>query len=140
MNPIKLFFVSFVCFAFSVSAQITTIKENQLPDAVKSAFGQKFPNAKGVTWRVNEERYDAVFKSEGKVVDAHFSKEGVFSNTETSLKTKNLPAIIIASIQSSEYAEWKLVRAGFIETNKNITYYKVGFLKGGENKFILFDT
>lgn len=58
------------------------ISPSQVPDAVKSSFNNKFPNASNVQWEVEKEHgskvYQAEFTQNGKRFKAEFTPDGTF--------------------------------------------------------------
>lgn len=130
--------VALICFVFSATAQ-NPVKDDQVPEAVKNSFLSKFPDIKNVTWQVDQEKYEAAFKMDGKMVDATFDKEGKFTSSETHLRKGELPPLVMASIKSSQFVDWKLNDAGFIETSENKSYYCIEMVNGKNEVDLLFD-
>src|SRR5712675_83826 len=86
----------------SVSAYMATATFAQkinVPAAVTKAFNSKYPGATNVKWgKENAKEYEAEFKLNGSNVSANFGTDGAWVETETGIKTADLPAAVVAAI------------------------------------------
>jgi hypothetical protein len=129
----------FLLSAFVIKGQ-TPVKEELVPEVVKNNFKKKFPEIKRAIWQSNKDKYEAVFKMDGKMVDATFEKDGAFKSSETHLKKGELPPLVMASIKTSQFTDWKLNDAGFVETSENQSYYMLEMVKGDNEIDLFMDT
>ncbi len=71
------------------------------PDAVKAAFAKKFPGVTVKKWDAEDGKYEANFTQSGKTMSATFSAAGAWEETETDIKTSELPAAITSYIKTN---------------------------------------
>jgi len=103
------------------------------PAAVQKAFNQKFTKATNVKWdKENASEYEAEFVLNGVKMSANFAADGAWLETETEIKTNQLPAVVNAYI-SKTYPGWELVGASKIETSEKAILYEAD-LKSGKQK------
>ena len=108
-----LIIYSVVFLLFNTCLQTTTI---DAPAEIKTAFAQKFPDAKNVKWdRENEKEWEAEFKMNGKAYSANFDNHGAWLETEAEIHKKDLPENVLSTLKS-EYNEYSIEETGFIET------------------------
>src|SRR5215510_2534963 len=68
------------------------VSSEKLPSAVKQSFAKLFPNVKEAKWEEEKKgQYEANFKSDGKEMSATFFGNGDLLETETEIKTSDLP-------------------------------------------------
>jgi hypothetical protein len=110
-------FLMIVVFAiFSLNGCKPTSKD--VPVNVKTAFSQKFPNAKKIKWDVeNEKEWEAEFKMEGKKMSANFDNEGKWLETETGVDKKDLPETVLGSLKN-EFKEYSIEEVEFVENSE----------------------
>jgi hypothetical protein len=76
-------------------------KQLVIPDVVKQAFIQKFPNTTAKWSKEGEEAYEASFKNGGQEMSVVFEKDGMITETETEIKKSELPAGVIEYIKAN---------------------------------------
>lgn len=92
-NHISLL-LAFACITGTANSQGISV-----PEAVKSAFAAKFPDATNVKWgKENATEFEAEFKSGTTAVSANFKKDGSWVETETTISPIALPAAVTAAI------------------------------------------
>ena len=81
----KLFFIpALMLFLFSCEKQIK-LNTSDVPSAVITAFNEKYPEAKDVKWKAEEEGgfyFEASFMSGGKEKEVHYKTDGTFVEEE----------------------------------------------------------
>ena len=81
-------------FSFTACGQ-----KKDVPQKVKTAFTQQFPNAQKVKWDMEEENeWEAEFKMNGKKMTACYDNKGKWLETEVEVKMKDLPAEVFKAI------------------------------------------
>lgn len=107
-----------VAFSTTSCAQ----KKSDVPQKVKSAFDQKFPNAKKVSWELEDEtEWEAEFKMNGKEYSANFSLNGEWKETEYEIKKSKIPANIKA-ILDQNFTDYDIEGAEIAETASGKSY------------------
>ena len=120
-----IFVVMAILFGYT-----TSFAQSKMPDAVTSAFNQKFPNAVNVKWdKENAHEYEASFEWKGEKHSANFSDTGEWLETESISAFNLLPEKVQAAFNASHNgATVKAVAK--IETSKGITKYEVEIKQG----------
>jgi hypothetical protein len=94
-----------------------TREDNSIPQAVTTAFSDKFPDGDLQKWETRKEGYIARFKKDGKKHTAYYSAEGHWKGTESKIRwTRHLPAPVKAAWENSGYADWYVHNIKKIET------------------------
>jgi len=107
------------------SSQGQTLAEDKVPQAVRSAFTQRFPNATKAKWEMeNATTYEVIFRVNGSECSASFDPKGAWMETETEIKEADLPAPVRAML-AKEYAGHKLSEFERVETPADGTAYEV---------------
>lgn len=74
-------------------------QESKVPEVVKTAFVQKFPDAKKVSWDMEDAtEWEAEFKLNGAEYSANFSADGIWKETEHEIKKSELPEAIAKTL------------------------------------------
>lgn len=101
-----------------------SMKAQDVPQKVKDAFSKKFPTAQKVKWdKEKNNEWEAEFKMNGKEYSANFSSEGEWKETESEIKTTELPASVKKTLET-EFAGYKIEEAELAETLQG-TFYEV---------------
>lgn len=122
-----------VVFAFAtlsgtLSAQ--TLKESEVPAAVKTAFAKNFPTVKSVKWSKEKEgEFEAEFKNGSMEQSSNFDAAGKWLVTETEIKKKDLPATVQNTIKN-EFAGYEIEEAEKVEMPDQPLSYEVKLEKG----------
>lgn len=102
---------------------------------VKEALAAKFPNAKHVKWeRENATEWEAEFKMDGKEYSANFANDGTWIETEYEMSKKDLPSVILATIETN-YPGAKIEEVEKVEKT-DFTGYEIE-MELGESTFEL---
>lgn len=95
--------------AFSLAATFTIQAENSKgnpPQAVRTAFAQKFPGITDVDWnREKNGDWEAEFEQNDTEMSANFSAAGQWLETETEINAADLPASVRAALQGKKIKE-----------------------------------
>ena len=99
------------------------------PAAVQTAFKTKFPTVQKAKWDVEEEgEWEAEFKTGGKEMSAIFKADGTWLETETEIKTANLPQAVKNAL-AAQFAGSKIEEANLVEMPGQPTAYEVELRK-----------
>jgi len=105
-----------------VLSQACAQSNSQVPGKVKTAFDQKFPNAKKVKWdKENSSEWEAEFKMNGKEYSANFASDGTWKETEYEIKRSDIPAAVKQTLDS-DFAAYDLEEAEISETANGRVY------------------
>jgi len=92
----QFFLIAYAIIAFATTSCSQKIS---VPAAVTKDFAGKYPGATNVKWgKESAIEYEAEFKLNGNSVSANFSADGTWVETETMVKTADLPAAVVAAI------------------------------------------
>lgn len=107
--------------------------QKNIPAAVTDAFGKKFPDAVSVRWeKESAKEYEASFTLNGVAVSASYSPKGEWLETETVIKSSELPTEV-ASAFTAAAKNGTIVGASRTETPKGTTY-EVEYTAGSKKK------
>jgi hypothetical protein len=126
---------------FSITLLFSIISfATEAPKLVKEAFAKKFPSVTSIKWeKENAKEYEASFKLDKMNYSANFSIDGTWLETESEIKTAELPVEIIATIKQ-KYSNWKIVSASKIEHVKNGIQYEADLQNGKIKKEVIFSS
>jgi hypothetical protein len=121
----------FICTAILAGLSATAQDKNvTVPDAVKTAFAKKFPSVKNVEWsKENDKEFEAEFKVGSTEQSANFDTAGTWLETETKIKTSELPSAVSKAI-ATKYPDYKIEEAEKTEKPGNVITYEVKVEKG----------
>lgn len=111
-------FAAALLFSFASCGQ----SGKDVPQAVKSAFTQKFSGATSVKWgRESDKEWEAEFQMGGKKYSANFDNDGVWMETEYEVTVSELPAAVKAALDK-ESAGFKIKETAVTETVEGKAY------------------
>lgn len=119
---------AFATFSGALGAQ--TLKESEVPSAVKTAFAKSFPTVKTVKWSKEKGgEFEAEFKNGAMEQSSNFDAAGKWLVTETEIKKKDLPAAVQSTIKA-EFAGYEIEEAEKVEMPDQPVSYEVKLEKG----------
>ncbi|MCB2205527.1 PepSY-like domain-containing protein [bacterium] len=96
-----------------------------IPPAVSKAFDVKFPGAVDLRWdKEDAKTYEAEFTMDGSEMSALFDASGTWMETETSIKTRDLPQAVHETI-AKQFSGYDIEDAEQIEDAKGSISYEV---------------
>lgn len=102
------------------------------PTVVSNAFAQKFKNAEKVKWDMEEAKeWEAEFMLSGKATSASFDLSGKWLESETEIKSSELPVVVKAAIDK-QFAGAKIGETALIET-PDFNGYEIALKVKGKN-------
>jgi hypothetical protein len=128
----KALLISALVFLFSCSSSTTP------PDAVKSAFQQKYPDASNVKWgKENDKEWEAEFDNKGTQLSSNFDNDGSWIETEQSISKSEFPAAVTDAI-NKQYPGWEIVETDKTETASDGIVYDADLKSGSQKKEVAF--
>ena len=125
--------LAFFCFGLFACENEET---SNAPEAVMSAFNQKFPNAENVEWEQKDDNiWEAEFDLDGDEVEAEFSGSGEWMETETEIENSELPELISNTVKEN-YPDHNIDEASYI-FRPDFDGYKVEIENGQEELAVL---
>lgn len=124
---IALIMLSFVSFAQKT-------KEQNVPQVIKKALSEKFPNAKNVKWDKEENNFEASFKNNNIDNSILFNANGKIIETEIAIEVNQLPKNALQYLNDN-FKNQKVKEAAKIITEKGNLIYEAE-IKG---KDLFFD-
>jgi hypothetical protein len=138
MKKVVVMVVAGLALNFNGVAQ-NGIDSGNVPEVVKLNFREKYPDVKAETWEISNGLYKAVFAENGKRLEAEFNSHGSYLQIETLLRTKDVPALVLAGLNSTEFEQWEVDEASFVEKADSKAFYKLELKNGANEVELLFD-
>lgn len=136
MKNIIVILSATLLFSFNACSQ----PGRNVPELVKSAFSQKFPDAIKVKWsKENAREWEAEFIAGGREYSANFSETGVWVETEYKVNTDEIPAVVKTALNSG-FPEAKIKVSEVTETDKGRAYEFIVISKGGRTEVVIDDS
>lgn len=128
-----------IILVVSILLSASTIHATEVPDAVKTAFQQKFPTAKKVKWvKEKNSEYEASFMLDSKEVSATYLPDGKLKEVETEIPVSELPKAVTDAV-AKKHPNAKIDEAAKIERSDNSMVYEAELKIGGKKTDLLFD-
>lgn len=113
-------------------------KETVVPEAVKTAFTAKYPNATKVSWEDEGGTFEAGFVQNKTEFSAVFDSNGKFKEEETEIKVALLPIKVVEYCKSN-YADHKISEAAKITTDSGEIKFETELSKKKMHFDVIFD-
>jgi hypothetical protein len=127
MKNLVLLIAIAAIFSFNARGQA----KEAVPENVKSAFSQKFPDATNVKWdKENATEWEAEFKIGGKKYSANFDNMGTWMETEYEINADEIPAAVKTTLDK-DFTGYKIEESEVSETAKG-KLYEFELEKAGE--------
>ena len=125
----NVFFLVLVTFS-----SLAVVCQVKVPDAVKTAFNNKFPTASSVKWeKESKTELEANFKMNNTDVSANFGLDGSWVETETTIPVNELPAAVSNTV-NTKYPGAIYGRTEKIEKPGAKILYEVNITVNGKKK------
>ena len=113
---------------------LPAICQVKVPDAVKTAFSNKFPGATDIKWeKENKKEFEANFKMNNAEVSANFGLDGTWVETETTIPSSELPVAVTNAV-NTKYLGAVYGRTEKIEKPGAKILYEVNITVNGKKK------
>jgi len=124
----------FACTVYLFLFGLSSFCQVKVPDAVKTAFNNKFPTASDVKWeKESKTELEANFKMNNTNVSANFKLDGSWVETETIIPVSELPAAV-SKVVNTQYPGGNYRRAERIERPGGKIMYQVNIKVNGKKK------
>jgi len=124
--------------AMFMAISFTAFSQTNVPAAVKTAFGKKFPTVKKANWgKEGKTEWEAEFEINEKDMSANFDLQGNWKETETDLEKDEVPAAVM-SVLKAKFTGYKVKDAAFTKTPK-YSAYEIVIKKGVNKKEVTID-
>jgi hypothetical protein len=111
---------------------------SQAPEAVQKTFEQKYPGENDPDWHLDAHgNYESHFKIDGVKHRADFKPNGMWIETEISIKKKDLPKPILKVI-NEKYGDRKITEVEKVYHHSKGLFYDVEFKRKGKNMDVEF--
>jgi Putative beta-lactamase-inhibitor-like, PepSY-like len=129
-----------ILFALVFMMSITAVfAQKDVPQAVKTAFAQKFPDAKAGKWAKEKDgSFEAAFDVKGRDMSANFSATGEWLETETEIKKSAIPQPVLTAFYA-KFGQIKIKEACKIEFPNKPIQYELEYTKGVKTMEANFD-
>jgi hypothetical protein len=92
-----------------ISLSAIAQKNNNVPQAVLTAFSAKYPQAQVKNWKTASDVYVAHFINDNKKYAASYSQTGAWISTERDIsRPSGLPAELQSFLKTGTYASWHI--------------------------------
>lgn len=99
-----------------IALSFNACKQEKVPVKVKSAFSQKYPEAKNVDWDMEEDgEWEAGFNMNGDKMSASFDQNGQWLETETEMDRDKLPEAVDSTL-SSHFKGYNVEEVEYLES------------------------
>ena len=117
-------------FSFGILSTSCAQNKKVAPESVQAAFKARFPTVQKAKWDMEDDtEWEAEFKMDGEEMSANFRNDGTWTETETEIKTADLPEAVKDAI-ASQFAGYKMEEASLVETPDMAADYEVELEKG----------
>jgi hypothetical protein len=128
-----------LCFALifltvTLTASCQDSKKIKVPQSVEANFISKYPGENDPDWELDSNGFwEAHFKIDGERYRADFQSNGLWIETENSIKDSELPEAIKEAIKR-DYATEEITEVERVQHHSKGLFYDVEFKKKGKNK------
>jgi hypothetical protein len=131
----KILLFSVMAFTVTVNAKAQDLKTKDVPQVVKTALTNKFPEATKVSWEKEKGNYEANWGGKsGEDNSASFTPAGAFVEIVKAIPVSNLPKAVGPYI-ATNYKGAKIKEAGIVTDAAGKTMYEAE-IKGAD---LIFD-
>ena len=131
----KLMIIALGLMVGQVSAQ--TIKESEVPKAVKDAFVVAYPAAKDMKWDKEDGSFEVSFDLSKKNMSVVLDEMGIIKEVEIGIAKNELPKVAL-EVLKKDYVGYKIQEAAKIVSN-GITTYEAEVEKSEKTFELIFD-
>jgi hypothetical protein len=133
MKTIMLFLTG-IFFSISFAQNL---ENKDIPQVVKDKFASSYTKTTHLKWTKEKSNYEASFRTGNKEMSVNFDEKGNIVETETEIKSSELPIEVRNSV-SKDYSGYKITEAAKIESNGIITF-ETEVTRGKDKKDLIYD-
>ena len=119
-------------------AHAQRIKENEVPNHVRTAFSNAYPYEKNVVWEKEKGLYAASFAKNNQGQSVLLQSDGSIREVDTRINQNDLPRSVRDALTKG-YTGYTVVEANKIQSNGS-TSYKADISKGQSAYELVFDS
>lgn len=128
-----------LALVFLINSACNFKADGKVPNAVKTAFENKYPEEKSPDWQIDDHgNFEATFKKDGEKYRADFSPEGPWIETERSIKKKDLPKAIKEKLKA-DFDDEDIAEIEEVQHSSKGLFYDVEFKDKGKNIDVEFN-
>jgi hypothetical protein len=113
-------------------------QNSAVPAAVDHAFSHQFPNLKAERWVEEDGIWEAQLHHQGREIEAQFTQDGQWIETEMELHIQNLPPVVVNAL-NAKYPNHQIQEAEWQESAKEGVRYELEIEQNGKTVEILLD-
>ena len=118
---------------FSTISLAACAQSVKVPEAVKTAFANKFPGATAEWGKENSKEYEAEFKLDGKSMSANFLTDGTWLETEAEISMTDVPSAVKTAVEK-KYPGAVISKVYKIDNSKGELTYEAEIKTSGKKK------
>jgi hypothetical protein len=115
-----LFFCFFSLACLGLHAQ--SIKEREVPQLIKKSVSEVYPEAKNISWEIEDGMYEASFMEAGKELTCVIAMNGKITQIEEEIGTSGLPGGALSYLAMHELRTDKMEVTKIKDARNTITY------------------
>jgi Skp family chaperone for outer membrane proteins len=113
----KKIIILLAVFAIAFQAKAQKLDASKVPATVKAAFAKQYPKITSVKWEMEDGKYEASFKQDGKSMSTLQDSNGNITETEVDIKVADLPASVTSYVK--QHYKGKAIKEGARITKAN---------------------
>ncbi|CAN5606288.1 hypothetical protein BH10BAC5_BH10BAC5_22030 [soil metagenome] len=130
--------LALIClFAVTVQVSKAAVSKIVVPEAVKTAFSQKYSGASSEKWgKENASEYEVEFTMNSTKMSANFKSDGTWVETESKIDISLAPEKVINAAKD-QFPKYKVTAVYKIESASNGIKYEVEMKSGKKKKEVI---
>ncbi len=133
----KRLLIVFIFLPLLFASQAQSIKEANVPEKVKKAFSNYYPEASNIKWNKDKRGFEVNFKLEDMQASLVLNPDGKLLETKTTALLPELPQNLLDYI-SVNYKDYKIENQEKIVDYEGTIIYKISLSKRKLQKILLF--
>lgn len=110
----------FSCACLGLHAQ--SIKEREVPQLIKKSVSEVYPEAKNISWEIEDGMYEASFMQDGKELTCVIAMNGKITQIEEEIGTSGLPGGALSYLAMHEQRTDQMEVTKIRDIRNTITY------------------
>lgn len=136
----KLWFFTVLSFFAVNNISCQSVDKSGVPEEVQESFAERYPGEKDPDWRKDRNgNFESHFKRKGRHYRADYSPDGVWIETERSIKKDDLPKAVKNELKKN-FDSYEIVEIEEVDHPSKGLFYDVELKKDGEKKDVEFTT
>jgi hypothetical protein len=118
-----------------ISVLMLNAQTDNLPQKVNDAFYGKYPKARDLIWKIDNNIYEIEFYQSGDMFTALFDKDGNWIETGVVIADGELPVNFKQEL-NKKYADAEIIYSEKVVTSNNISFFRV-FIETPDTSLII---